>query len=384
MSNTSGSRILGKLDIVSEDRSWSYLLIAMIAVLLLVLRAPDALLSPEFWAEDGVDYWTDQFQNPFAIFTPSTGYLAAAPRLVALVADLFPSTLAPVLFNWLTIAFMGWLYYSIASLKIPYVQFLPIVMALTPTTGEILINATNIQWHLALLIPLSAYSPLSNNGRVLLGIAALTGPFSILALPVWALRFRTADRLGLAIVIAAAAIQIVTMLLTPQKIYAETGLSIWINMVDSLRQTFGVLTGERHYILSLVMLAAVVWLSRNSPVFWGALGFSVLVIAMANARFPMAPVFQGYGGARYFFMLNALSIWSLCASAYRAGNDRTIALIALGVVIGSYQPHLFRRAPLPATEWPEFATSVESGTPATVRVTPFTLKYDGENFEVLP
>ena len=357
------------------------LFIALLATLILASRAPDALVAPEFWAEDGILYWKEQFVDPFSLFMPSTGYLGIAPRLIALIADAFPAEIAPWLFNYLTLATMFWLYFAVASLEIRFVWVLPIIMAAVPTSGEILLNPTNLQWHLSLLLPLMAFSSLANHSRVLLAITSLTGPFSIIALPIWLARHKSADRIGLIIVLVSASIQIIVMLNTSQKLYVEVELSILQNLQDSLRQSYGVLTGERHAAISLLLAAFVAIFARRSPVLIAGLIFGLLLIAMANARFSMAPVFSGYAGARYFYALNVFSVWSVVCACLVRDRLRPFALISLGVLLGSYNLKLLKRDPLPETDWPHFARAVEDGEAASVRVTPFTLHFDGEEFE---
>jgi hypothetical protein len=57
------------------------------AAVLLALRKPWALHTPQFWAEDGSIFMTqDDLLGPRAFLVPYNGYLHLLPRLVAWIA----------------------------------------------------------------------------------------------------------------------------------------------------------------------------------------------------------------------------------------------------------------------------------------------------------
>ncbi len=74
---------------------------AGILFLLLFLRRADALLHPQFFAEDGVVFFHDQilFGIRHALWIPHAGYLLVIQRLTALLGSWFGSGLAPAIYN---------------------------------------------------------------------------------------------------------------------------------------------------------------------------------------------------------------------------------------------------------------------------------------------
>jgi hypothetical protein len=72
-----------------------------IAAAIIFSRRPDALLKPQFYAEDGVLWYGDAFRFGWilALASPSGGYLNTLQRLIGAVAQLVPLHSAPVVMN---------------------------------------------------------------------------------------------------------------------------------------------------------------------------------------------------------------------------------------------------------------------------------------------
>jgi hypothetical protein len=72
---------------------------ALFFAIVLFVRCPATILHPEFWAEDGVIWYSDAYTIGWhSLFSPHTGYLQTISRLVALVAQGFPLQWAPGIF----------------------------------------------------------------------------------------------------------------------------------------------------------------------------------------------------------------------------------------------------------------------------------------------
>ena len=183
---------------------------------LLALRKPDALLTPQFWAEDGSVFLIENDQLGLAAFlTPYMGYLHTIPRLVAwLSARLLDPAWWPACYN--TLAFTTWLAVIARTfsprLPLPHKPWLALLVFVGPQTGEILFNLTNVQWITALALVQQAIiaRPLTRTQRLgdlaLLAIIGLTGPFIIALLPLFVWRWwrdRHPDNLT-ALLVAAA------------------------------------------------------------------------------------------------------------------------------------------------------------------------------------
>lgn len=164
---------------------------------LLVIRRPFAALHPQFFAEDGTVFWRENYLHGWHAFLhPYNGYLHFGPRLVAWLAGWCDPAAAPALFylgaliaHLLVIAAL----FS-PRIDLPFKPALALGTVLVPHTSEVFTNATNIQWPLALgLVLLSlardpeTFAQLGLDGTATLFIG-LTGPFSILFLPLFAAR----------------------------------------------------------------------------------------------------------------------------------------------------------------------------------------------------
>lgn len=203
-----------------QDPRLTWWLFVFLAALL-ALRKPDALLTPQFWAEDGSVFLIENDQlGPAAFFTPYMGYLHTIPRLVAwLSARLLDPAWWPACYNFA--AFAIWLAVIARTfsprLSLPHKPWLALLVFVGPQTGEILFNLTNVQWIAAFVLVQQAIiaRPLTRAQHLgdlaLLALIGLTGPFVVAVLPLFVWRWwrdRRADNLAaLALTTACAATQ---------------------------------------------------------------------------------------------------------------------------------------------------------------------------------
>ena len=168
---------------------------------ILFLRKPEALLRPEFWYEDGSVFFADARERGIgSLFVPYAGYLHFFPRLVAWLATAFPVVAAPALYNGAALlAVLGvcaLLFHP--RLDLPWRPLLALCVALAPDAWTSFLNLTHAQWYLSLLLVLLCRkgAPETAAGAALdlavLAIVGLTGPFSIFAFPMFALRWAAA------------------------------------------------------------------------------------------------------------------------------------------------------------------------------------------------
>jgi hypothetical protein len=177
-------------------------LIFLSAFTVIVLRRPDAILNPQFWAEDGAVWYANAYKDGIhSVLIPQNGYLQVISRIVAAVAQLFPFEWAPLIFNGAAIFLqtlpVNFLLSSRYGMLIPNIKdriFLSILYLALPNSWEIHANLTNAQWHLTLLAFMVIVAQPDNRpvwrcfdaGVVLL--SGLSGPFSILLSPIAAMR----------------------------------------------------------------------------------------------------------------------------------------------------------------------------------------------------
>lgn len=187
------------------NRRWLVVLAAwLISCLMIFSRRPDALLNPQFLAEDGTYFYAQayNFGGLHALTFPIAGYLVTSARLAALIATFFPVSWGPAIFNVLGILIQGapaaFLFTDRCDRLIPNwyargaIAFLYLAI---PSSFELDAAMTYSQWHLALLafLVIVAEPPSAVGWKVFdavtLVVAGLSGPFCILLAPVILLKW---------------------------------------------------------------------------------------------------------------------------------------------------------------------------------------------------
>src|SRR5262245_24303691 len=81
---------------------WRFIWVFLLILTILVMRRPDAVYNPQFWAEDATVFFKQAFETPAAstLVRPLGGYFHLVPRVVALVTVLaVRPEQAPLMFN---------------------------------------------------------------------------------------------------------------------------------------------------------------------------------------------------------------------------------------------------------------------------------------------
>jgi hypothetical protein len=172
------------------------LIIIVVGLIVLFIRRPDIILSPQFWAEDATIWYQTAFNHHFSLLTlvtPYAGYLGLFPRTVALISGIIKINDVPLFFNIIAlfVQIIPLIYlwskrfsYYITDYK--YKIILTIIYLTLPYSAEIHGNITNSQWYLALISFIIVFLPSAKNripkwiDYILLGISSLSGPFSIM------------------------------------------------------------------------------------------------------------------------------------------------------------------------------------------------------------
>jgi hypothetical protein len=134
-----------------------------ILCLLIFLRRPDRILVAQPWAEDGPIFIDQALMNPVSAFiTPFNGYLHFVPRIITVISLLAGMTRTPLLMDVSSlvisascVSFLAlkrfrvlvrndWLRYVLCVL----------IVSLPITSGEVLLNITNIQWFMIIYLTL--------------------------------------------------------------------------------------------------------------------------------------------------------------------------------------------------------------------------------------
>ena len=387
---------------------WS---LVLVSALLLALRKPWALHTPQFWAEDGEIFMTqDDLMGLRAWWTPYNGYLHLLPRMIAWSASHVADVAAwPAIYNGLAFALNVAVFARLASARVelPHKPALMLAFVLVVGTGEVLINVTNLQWVTAFFLVLQLFTARPTNQAQRLGdlailaVVGLNGPFAIVLLPLFAWRAwreRHVDSfLALGVVVACALVQ--------GWLVSRAGLSL----PDGARQPFGPLMflsmlGSRLVTWPLLGPWPVrVWPPWIHAVIGGLVLASVLGGALrADARRPVRATIMATfclvtiacayrmrfdtwvrddlaNGDRYFYVPRVLFAWLVILEfdAPQRWIARTARAACL-VGVAMHVPSFVIPAP-PNYEWAKHCDPIRRGEPAKIFTLPegWWIEYPG-------
>lgn len=184
--------------------------LGLVYAVIVVSRRPDALLHPQFYAEDGQAWYADAHNLPAlqALLLPLAGYYQLFQRLVAFVLTPVGLAMTPLAYALVAFAVQTLPALVFASGRLRTVVrddrtrwLIGGVYLLIPNL-ELAGNLTNTQWHLAVLafVLLLATPPRSTAARAFdiaaLIFAGLSGPYAFFLVPLGVLMHRRELRLG--------------------------------------------------------------------------------------------------------------------------------------------------------------------------------------------
>lgn len=175
--------------------------LSVIFLCLTIARRTEAIIDPQFYAEDGVFWYSEAYNSDNLIDTflsPKQKYFQTISRIGASISMLFSIEYAPLIFNVLAIIitiipalfFLSSRFDTLIP-KISHRLFLSIVYLCIPGASEVHANLTNAHWHLALLMILVILSPLSQKlfwkifDTLAMAISGLSGPFVFFGFPIF-------------------------------------------------------------------------------------------------------------------------------------------------------------------------------------------------------
>jgi hypothetical protein len=320
------------------------------AVSVLVLRRPEAVVRPQFFAESApVFYVPTYFHDPLTLIaTPYAGYLHLIPRLSAYVERLVDPYWAPVIGSILSflvvVAIAAFLASGRMSAVLPHKwQRLAVggMILLSPSVYEVLGVEVNLQVYLAAyLAALSVARPATSRlGEIgdLIGAAAssLSGPFAVLLAPLFWLR---RDRLAAAVGVCAG-VQLIAILNSPQRAFGIPSLSAVID-VTLLRVNAAVLGPSVALLvpawvaLGLGAMCVLVAFRVPRKRAWMALGYGAIVVAIGGLATDGAALAINPRWGERFFLLPSVTVAALVSTGV-AGTDRVAMVCAriLGVLL---------------------------------------------------
>jgi hypothetical protein len=376
-------------------RRLSALALLLASVAAIAARRPDVFTLPQFWAEDGMEWWARAYNEPglALLISPYGGYLQVFPRIAGLLSQLVPFAWAP-----LVMAILALCVQSIAPFFLLTDRFawavpsralrfgLAILVIAVPNLMEVHANATNSQVHLAFLALLVLVSePAETRGwrafdTIVLLLSGFSGPLCLLLWPVaavaWWHRRDRASVVRVCCVVVPAFVQAVMLsplaplpsnptspgivIRTPQSPYGATpgnllrifggqivvgGLAGWQVYVA----LHGGLFAAHPWLPALIGLAGIAFLARAAWVTDSlALRLLLLYATLHMAAGLASPIIMGDrplwemlalpgAGQRYWYTMTlaflATVVWTAAADPRRP--LRVGAAIALALLVWS-------------------------------------------------
>lgn len=370
--------------------------VTLIAVALVALRKSDSLLHPQFWAEDGALFFieAERYGGWSQLFRPYEGYLHFLPRFIAALATPLPLTVIPGFYAWSALALTGVIAWVLQTprLTVPGGAFAALALTTVPHTGEIYLNICNLQWITALgLFALTLSSdPTERTTRLgeLLFIfsAGLTGPFILLALPLFAWRVfyqrSTWSKTLLLAAIACAAAHVPSLLVHNSEYFPQSWAPLHHAAIIGRRVIATLFLGQISLSETLCIIlclggflglfACLSRLRTNLPGGLCLLGAAVLILAASayKVRPDLWTMSELVNGDRYFFIPKIILIWLLAALATSTAPRVRPALICLILIPLCANASRFIYPPAPDQNWIAACKVIARGQPVWVPILP--------------
>ncbi len=277
-----------------------YISSSIIAFLIIFSRRPDAVLNPQFWAEDGKVWYADAYNHGIihSLLTPHDGYYQTISRIAADFAQIFPLAYAPLTFNLaamlVKILIVNFILSERLKNLIPSIAgriLVAFVYLALPHSYETHVNLTNVQWHLALLSFLIIVAPSSDKiawkvfDFAAITISALSGPFCLLLLPIVVIKWskdRDKRTVILFVILAfGAIIQAISILTTERPSQQPLGatLGLFLKIVGG-HLFIGSIFGEKNYYR---IIDYNLW-NYTTALFVNVIGFGFLIYAFIKSK----------------------------------------------------------------------------------------------------
>jgi len=390
---------------IAKDRLVALATLAAVA-LILILRKPDSLQNPQFFAEDGTIFFIGARQLGAAAFlTPYGGYLLIVPRTIAWGASFSDPLRVPAIYNvaglCLDVLVMALLFSR--RVRLPAKPALALAYALVPHTDEVFLSLTNAQWCLALALILllvaddATAAPQHGFDLGAVALCGFTGPFICFLAPLFiiraALRRSWPSTALAAMAVLAAGVQAC-------QLYAYRGHFIRAQPLDPYRLlssmagrlygTFWMGYGIPEILPGYLWIGGGVavtvlagWVAFR-PGEWArprrlmALAWLCLAIPVAiKFRYDAHAIAYPNNGDRYFFLPHLLLGWLLLlACAESKGWLRLIPGSLLAAALLANVPYL-RAPPLHDYEWAKHVQPVRDGDAFEIPINPSGLMLEG-------
>jgi|GEM_PF-5107351 len=390
-----------------------------LAVLIIILRAPDRCFMPQLWAEDGQVFLAESVSEGWpSIFDSYAGYLHFFLRLVAIWGRYMPLEWVPGFYYLGAIALLllGMYLIQNSRIELPGKSWLALCLPLVVLPGATMFNLTNAQWYLAPAIVFLLLQQPPSTWRqsiydtILIVCMGLTGPFIVLWSPLIALRllwyklgkFDIPVLLG---AMTACGVQLSYILKSEriggegQALSAESAsLADMLNMMifrpwghyffGNFHNYIPYITGALGLLLVLVWFGLLLKLPKKLSQFnlamlacGGVVLGTVLISWKANG---FVPIFPGGQGERYYVILFIFATQSLVMLAFSQTAQVQKATLVLLSLAGITTLTTFSQPPLKYLQWERRINTAKANPKKNrLKVHPFdewdlSLRYDRE------
>lgn len=375
----------------------------VICVAALYLKQPHIFHLPQFYSEEGRNFFADAYNHGWiSLFYTTNGYFHLLPRLLGNICLTLgvPYAYIPTVFVYACLPIYFFLWFKIFTrLQLPPVtkMFLVLATVLVPLGNEVFMNQTNVQWVMA-LIPIVLYcgsGPQRTWSRVVdyiaLVLCVFTGPYVLFLLPVIAgaaiIEKQVKARavfLGICLLAAGCCAFSLVQFGSVDRIGGATRWTVYGYVQLVFRSYYFPVFST---FVDSAPRWAVVPLSVVLPVLMFFLGRQVIasknrfaLIAFV-AGFPLcAALFISYGrhpalpspfhnAIRMFYLPMVLLLWALIASTrfdVRRGTGWAVAFLWFAVQISFIEEP--RR--MPDQRWEVYARRLETGEAMSIPITP--------------
>ncbi|MDD5010851.1 MAG: hypothetical protein PHQ00_01880 [Phycisphaerae bacterium] len=391
---------------------FKFFLLIFCVCFILFCRRPEALLEPQFFAEDGSVFFKDAYELSFlsSVMKTYAGYYHIVPRLFAEFASFFPVRLAPLLYNSFSLIIAAicfgwiWLPHFRHLIRSDFTRLLLVLIFTLLPNQESLMKLSYIQWYFLLWLTLCSFMlPVKNRiiALVLTSVNILsvwTSVASFVLLPIWGMRFFFSDRfhklMNAAIILSSIAV--IALLYfnnaAASGVYTNSNIP-FIYLIKGLFHavlykvicsgilgpdiTYGIFShGWKYiYVTSFLLVSFLL-------ILWSFVNWRMLVFALITTYISLASVFlfifrqsfvisfiHGEGVRvhdRYFFLpvaLFSLAIIAIAAQYFQkvnvSGRKRSILGLALLFWILFNTPSFTMRWTSVNLEWPKYAGQIE-------------------------
>jgi hypothetical protein len=383
----------------------------LVALLILFLRRPDALLNAQFYAEDGARWFADAYHVGWrCLLIPDSGYLQTVSRLIGLLCQLVPFSFVPLAMNLFAFFFQILpvnIFLSQRFTEVPFkIRLASSLLYLSiPNSFETHANTTNIQWHLALaccllLLSQSNFkSPFRYFEWLLLALSVLDGPAGILLLPVaailWWLRRDKQSLVALTILVPGCALQTLVLVLSHSRRPASNGATltrfieivggqVFLSSILGLRTSIHLFFAHVEWLVLAQGIALVIGLAIVGYALWRGplplklfIFYSYLSLALAmihpvasfGAEYPQWQLLLTPGVANRYYLFPMLAffaalIWIAANAAPGEKFARYAAIVVLALLpIGIVRD--WRYKPFVDYHFKSFAADFDRAAPGT-------------------